>query len=145
MRFHVHTTAPSFDLEITRDGRTPSRAALFSDLGGKAYPTPADCSVTGCNWPVALDVTVPNNWDSGGYLVTLTAKRGRDTVEEHHLFVVRRATGANAAPILLLCATPTWLAYNCWGGSNAYEGITGPDGDQFSSVLTTQRPWTRGF
>ena len=47
--------------------------------------------------------------------------------------------------MLLLCATGTWVAYNCWGGSNAYEGITGPDGNCFSPVLSTERPWTRGF
>ncbi|HAV61516.1 MAG TPA: hypothetical protein DCY13_04025, partial [Verrucomicrobiales bacterium] len=49
------------------------------------------------------------------------------------------------APILLICATATWVAYNCWGGSNSYEGITGADGRQFSPVISTQRPWTRGF
>lgn len=64
-------------------------------------------------------------------------------VEEHHLIIVR--AGAQKAQMLLLCATSTWVAYNCWGGANAHDGKPGADGQQFSPILTTQRPWTRGF
>lgn len=141
----VHTTGDTWDLEVGRDGADYDTGLIDTDLPGMAHETPEDCSVKGCGWPVAYEFTIPDDWRSGGYLVTLTAKRGGAEVEEHHFFIVRRANEKPPAPILLLCATSTWVAYNCWGGSNAYEGITGPTGDRFSPKLSTQRPWTRGF
>ncbi|MEM7429959.1 MAG: N,N-dimethylformamidase beta subunit family domain-containing protein [Pseudomonadota bacterium] len=141
----VHTTAEQWDLEIGRDGTAYEPVLTEQDLPGREHETPVDCSVEGCGWPVAYAFEIPADWRSGGYLVTLTARRGDETVEEHHLFIVRRSRTERPAPILLLCATGTWVAYNCWGGSNAYEGIIGPTGDRFSPVLSTLRPWTRGF
>nr|WP_312841720.1 N,N-dimethylformamidase beta subunit family domain-containing protein [Sinorhizobium psoraleae] len=44
-----------------------------------------------------------------------------------------------------MAATGTWLAYSTWGGSNHYTGITGPNRNQFSPLVSTQRPWGRGF
>ena len=141
----VSTTAETWDLEIGRDGAGYEPVLSVDALPGRSHETPEDCSVRGCDWPVAYEFTVADDWRPGGYLVTLTGRRGDETVEEHHLIIVRRAATTRAAPILLLCATGTWVAYNCWGGSNAYDGLTGPDGNRFSPVLSTQRPWTRGF
>ena len=102
--------SPRRTTRMQGDGRNPT--------GRRPYdPMPGD-SPDGCGWPVALEFELPPDWPSGGY-------RGRECVEEHHLIVVRH--GAREAP-LLLCATPTWVAYNCRGGSDAYEGIAGPDG-----------------
>ena len=139
----VSTTAERYDIEVGRDGAEYVPMRTWTGLRGVHHETPRDCSVHGCGWPVALEFAIPPDWPSGGFLVTLRGYRGRECVEEHHLIVVRH--GARKAPLLLLCATPTWVAYNCWGGSNAYEGIARPDGRQFSPVLSTQRPWTRGF
>ena len=66
-------------------------------------------------------------------------------MEYHHIVVIRAPVAPEKAPLLLMCATGTWLAYNDWGGSNAYDGIAGPSGDRFSPILSTQRPWSRGF
>ena len=41
--------------------------------------------------------------------------------------------------------TATWVAYNDWGGANAYEGIDGEASDQFSPTLSLKRPWSKGF
>ena len=141
----VSTTADTWDLEIGRDGQHYEPLLRETGLSGVHQVTPPDCSVMGCNWDAAYEFTIPDDWREGGYLVTLTAERGDDRVEEHHLFLLRRAPEKEAAPYLLVCATGTWLAYNCWGGSNHYEGITGPEGNAFSPVVSTQRPWTRGF
>lgn len=145
VHLHVSTSADRWDMEISRDGATYESVFTRSNLAGQHHETPDDCSVNGCDWPIAQSFTIPDDWRSGGYLVTLRGHRGKETVEEHHVFIVRRSPGTKAAPILLVCATGTWLAYNCWGGSNAYDGITGPAGDRFSPRLSTQRPWTRGF
>ena len=66
-------------------------------------------------------------------------------MDYHHVVMVRAAAGTGRSPVILLCATGTWIAYNDWGGSNAYDGIAGPNGDRFSPVLSTRRPWSRGF
>ena len=142
---HVSTTAKTWNLEIGRDGL--NYEALLQEIGipGAHHETPMDCSVHGCHWPVSYEITIPADWKEGGYLVTLRAKENGDEVEEHHLFLLRRAPERTATPYVLICATGTWLAYNCWGGSNHYEGITGPSGNAYSPILSTQRPWTRGF
>ena len=50
-----------------------------------------------------------------------------------------------AQRLLLVSSTGTWCAYNNWGGSNHYEGITGPTGSDYSPILSLQRPLPRGF
>ncbi|WP_170607313.1 N,N-dimethylformamidase beta subunit family domain-containing protein [Ruegeria arenilitoris] len=141
----VSTTAETWDMEISRDGGKLQSVLTVQNLPGVFHETPEDCSVKGCDWPTAYSFEIPLDWKPGGYLFKLTGRKGAAEVQEHHLILVRRAQATKQAPILLLCATGTWVAYNCWGGSNAYEGITGADGKQFSPILSTQRPWSRGF
>ncbi len=152
---HVSTTADTWHMEIGRDGSTYEPVMTLDAQRGIHHDTPPDCSVQGCGWPVSHTFTVPEDWQPGMYLITLTAFSGSETIEEHHMFFVRRQISTDKAGtdnidldrarILLVCATGTWVAYNDWGGSNAYQGITGENGDEFSPVLSTQRPWTRGF
>ncbi|WP_439632377.1 N,N-dimethylformamidase beta subunit family domain-containing protein [Shinella sp.] len=142
---HVSTTADRWSYEVGRDGARYEPVLTVENLPGQHHETPADCSVMGCGWPESARFIVPRDWRPGGYLITFAAERDGDRVEEHHLIMVRRACDLPRAPYILVCATGTWLAYNCWGGSNHYEGITGPEGNAFSPVLSTHRPWTRGF
>ncbi len=143
VQLHISTTAETFDIEVGRDGHDYRSVKAWKNLKGIHHDTPTDCSVNGCGWPVSHEFKIPKSWPPGGYLVTLTGHCNGDTVEEHHLFLVRQ--GNIKAPVLLVCATGTWVAYNCWGGSNAYDGIEGPDGNRFSYRLSLERPWTRGF
>ncbi|URF48742.1 N,N-dimethylformamidase beta subunit family domain-containing protein [Dinoroseobacter shibae] len=142
---HVSTTAAEWEFEIGRDGLEYVPLLTKSGLLGEHHPTPRDCSVKGCGWPEAYAITIPNDWAPGGYLVTFRVRQDDDMVEEHHIILIRSAPDATPPTYVLVCATGTWLAYNCWGGSNHYEGITGPNGDAFSPIVSTQRPWTRGF
>ncbi|HEX9769312.1 MAG TPA: N,N-dimethylformamidase beta subunit family domain-containing protein [Kiloniellales bacterium] len=146
LRLHISTTAGRYDLTIRRDGARPEVVHRAEGLVGRFHPAPADCSVKGCGWPVAYELAIPTDWRSGGYLVEALAhgKTGA-AVTQDHVFLLRRAAGAAAAPLLLVAATGTWTAYNDWGGSNHYEGITGPDGNLFSPVLSLDRPFSRGF
>ncbi len=141
----VSTTADTWDFEVGRDGQTYDVVLTVDGLPGVRHETPADCYATGCGWPVVYSFAVPEDWRPGGYLITLRGFRGDEVVEEHHFILIRRAATAKPAPFLFLCATGTWVAYNCWGGANAYEGIAGEDSASFSPILSIQRPWSRGF
>ncbi|MEX0284408.1 MAG: N,N-dimethylformamidase beta subunit family domain-containing protein [Paracoccaceae bacterium] len=141
----VSTTGTHWGYEVGRDGATCDPMLRQDGLTGVRQDTPEECSVKGCGWAVSAGFDIPMDWQPGAYLITLWADLDDERVEEHHIFFLRRAIGSEPSRYLLLCATPTWLAYNCWGGSSAYEGVTGPDGRQFSPILSMDRPWSRGF
>lgn len=138
----VCTNAPAYDVEVIRDGLKPVTVFARSGLRGQWRDTPDDCSVTGCGWPVSLDIPVGADWPSGGYI--LRTRTGGDMHE--HLFIIRpREDTDRRGRLLLVAATATWTAYNDWGGSNHYQGHCGPNGDRFSPVLSTLRPLAKGF
>jgi hypothetical protein len=143
---HVSSSAPRFELEIMRDGGVETAVLTRANLAATWQDTPDQCSVEGCGWQPSLEFRIEEDWPSGAYRITLTAE-GRDgqPIHCHHLFIVRPAPGRKAGRILQVAATGTWLAYNTWGGSNAYDGITGPDRNEYARMVSTQRPWCRGF
>ena len=118
---------PTYAVEIARVGAT--RAAVWSqtDLPGHHYPTPQNASSYGCNWPAALSLPIPEDWQSGYYSVILRASDadGRTAIGELS-FVVRSAHPGRDTPILLQLTTNTDCAYNSWGGSTLYSGPDGP-------------------
>ena len=107
------------------------------NIVGQHQDTPTDCSINGCGWQESMRFTVPDTWRPGGYLITLRAERGGDFVEEYHLILIRSAPAQKRPRYLLVCATGTWQAYNCWGGSNHYEGIAGKDAVHSASIKKT--------
>ncbi len=143
--FHVSTTASSYSIEIARDSVELEVLFQRDKLPGKRHATPADASVAGCGWPVAFEFTVPADWRSGGYRVTCRIEGAEGVVEQHHLLLLRSNRSDRAERLLLVSSTGTWCAYNNWGGSNHYEGITGADENRFSPILSLQRPLPRGF
>ena len=138
LTLHATSTARSASLTIVRDGATP-QTMLMTEIATSFADTPPDASVIGCNWPACLALTIPADWPSGVYVVILTVP-GHQSL---HMFVVR-ALSPKAKIVMLLC-TGTWCAYNDWGGSNHYQGLTGPDGADFSPNVSSQRPWASGF
>jgi hypothetical protein len=144
LELHVSTTCLSYRVTVRRDGTGDEIVWQSDEMTGAFHPAPADCSVVGCDWPVALRLEIPADWASDGYLVILEGEHPAGTARHAHVVLIRGAV-ADPAPLLLIACTGTWVAYNEWGGSNHYEGITGPDGNLFSPVLSTQRPWTHGF
>jgi len=144
--FHVSTTANRYSLEIARDAL--ELEVLFSREGlpGQRHQTPPDVSVVGCGWPGSFEFQIPVDWRSGAYRVTSRIETSAgECLEQHHMFFLRSNESGRSSRLLLVSATGTWCAYNNWGGSNHYEGITGPQGNQFSPVVSLQRPWPRGF
>ncbi len=102
--------------------------------------------MVGCGWETTLEFQVDEGWPSGAYRITLTAD-GRDgaPIRYHHLFIVRPEAGRKPGRVLQVAATGSWTSYNTWGGSNHYQGITGPNRDQYATTVSIERPFCRGF
>ena len=146
INFHVSTTAKVYSLEIAREGFNPETLFRRNGLPGHRRDTPVDASVVGCGWPVSFEFCIPDDWPSGGYRVTCRIEtRDRNTREQHHFFLLRGTCTDKSNRLLLISATGTWCAYNDWGGSNHYEGITGPGNNDYSPILSMERPLARGF
>lgn len=146
VRLQVSSTAPRFTIEIVRDGATETPVFRRDGLTARWQETPDQCSVVGCGWDTSFEFTVDSVWPSGAYRITLTAE-GRDgaQIRCQHLFIVRPLLGRKPGRVLQVAATGTWTAYNTWGGSNHYQGITGPGRDQYATTVSIERPFCRGF
>jgi len=146
VRLSVCSTVPSCQLAIVRDG-AQARPVLQREVRGARWQdTPEQCSVVGCGWSPSLEFRVGEDWPCGAYRITLTAQGPQgNELSADHLFIVRPAAGAKPQRILQVAASGTWTAYNTWGGSNHYQGITGPKRDQYATTVSLERPWCRGF
>ena len=146
VRLQVSSTAALFELEIVRDGAVETPVMKRSGIAARWQDTPDQCSVVGCGWETTLEFQVGADWSSGAYRVTLTAEgRDRSPIRCHHLFIVRPEAGRKPGRVLQVAATGSWTSYNTWGGSNHYQGITGPDRDQYATTVSIERPFCRGF
>ncbi len=135
VRLHVSTRSERYSVVVERWGAQRRVVWSADSLEGVHHPVPANADADGCNWPASLEITTSRDWESGFYLVTLTAEdapTGRDTA--HACFVVR-SPEPSGAPLLVL-GTNTWNAYNNWGGCSLYTG-----GHQVSF----RRPFARGL
>ncbi|MGH6808176.1 MAG: N,N-dimethylformamidase beta subunit family domain-containing protein, partial [Ensifer adhaerens] len=131
VRLQVSSTAALFELEIVRDGAAETPVMKRQGIAARWQDTPDQCSVIGCGWQTTLEFQVGEDWSSGAYRITLTAE-GRDgaPIRCHHLFIVRPEAGRKPGRVLQVATTGSWTSYNTWGGSNHYQGITGPNRDQ---------------
>ena len=131
--FFVSASAKSFAIRIVRDGATETPVFEQHGIDCRWQDTPDQCSVEGCGWEASFEIAIGDDWPSGAYRVTLIAE-GRDGAEiaSHHLFIVSPKPGKKPGRVLQVAATGTWLSYNTWGGSNAYEGITGHGRNQYA-------------
>ena len=126
---HVSTTAPTFSLEIARLGAERKVVLTTNGLKGSAHPVPENASSHGCDWPASFKFTLPEDWKSGYYHVTLRVsdnggsyvQRNRRTAEGGCFFIVRPAQRDQRAKILLQLASNTYNAYNAWGGFSLYS------------------------
>jgi hypothetical protein len=146
VRLSVCSTTPRYQLAIVRDGATVRPVFEREVRGARWQDTPEQCSVVGCGWSPSLEFQVGEDWPSGAYRITLTAEGPKgNELSAHHLFIVRPLAGAKPQRILQVAASGTWTAYNTWGGSNHYQGITGPNRNQYATTVSLERPWCRGF
>ncbi|UUW90851.1 N,N-dimethylformamidase beta subunit family domain-containing protein [Pimelobacter simplex] len=140
----VHTTAPTYDVRVVRDGADPVEVWSARDQPGVAHPTPDDAYAVGCGWPVALRIPVDPTWDSGFYLVVVGVEADGRRHEREGFFVVRAPEPR--AELALVLTTGTLTAYNDWGGANHYRGLgDDPYADIPAPVLSNRRPVARGM
>jgi hypothetical protein len=146
VRLFVCSTAERYQLAVMRDGAAAQPVLQREVRGARWQDTPEQCSVVGCGWAPSLEFRVGEDWPSGAYRITLTAQgRKGSELSAQHLFIVRPLAAARPRRILQVAATGTWTAYNTWGGSNHYQGITGPKRNQYATTVSLERPWCRGF
>ena len=147
-RFRSARPRRPFRLEIVRDGGDRDAGLRADGLAARWQDTPDQCSVEGCGWDDVLRVRhrarlavrrLPRHADGGG---PRAASRSAATISSS----CAREPGKKPGRILQVAATGTWTAYNTWGGSNHYEGITGPEPQPVRHhVSALERPWCRGF
>jgi hypothetical protein len=143
---HISSTASLCDVTILRDGAMETEVLVLKDVATRWQETPDQCSVEGCGWDRTAEFVIPGHWRSGAYRVTLTAAGGDGgPIVAYHLFLLCPGPGDRHGRILQVAATGTWTAYNTWGGSNHYQGITGPGRDLYATTVSVERPWCRGF
>jgi hypothetical protein len=65
-----------------------------------------------CGWHPIHRITIPADAKSGLYVARFDFVLDEEAISYESTFVVRRARGRAAAPIAVLCASNTWLAYS---------------------------------
>ncbi|KAF4986585.1 hypothetical protein FDECE_15868 [Fusarium decemcellulare] len=144
----VHTTEPSFELDVIRDGFRPETVLALRDIVGRRQETPADSYKTGCNWQESASLDI-SSWKPGFYLIIarITPPGMRHPVERDGFFIIKAPKDAiSQADFALVHTTSTILAYNDWGGANHYRGV--PDdgfGETPSAIVSRDRPLCRGM
>ena len=118
---HCSSPVPQVTVEVARVGGT-REVVWTGTLQAGHLAMPDDADEYGCDWPVALPITVDEGWRSGFYEVVVQPADGGGSEHNRAFFVVRPS--ARRARILLGLSTNTWNAYNDVAGSNTYTGNT---------------------
>jgi hypothetical protein len=99
---------PSFKADVPRfENYDPKKDAQR----GHGLRFAAD-DIYDCGWPVTHRWRVPSTARSGLYVARMKFNYDDKPRVYHCTFLVRRAPRRRKAPILLVCATNTWRAYN---------------------------------
>lgn len=140
--FHVSTSAAKYALKVERLGSERKQVWQRDGLPGQAFAVPVNASADGCGWPASTRLTIPDDWQSGYYEVTLSAEdsggafaqRNRRTAVGTAFFIVRSAHPGKDTSILLQLSTNTYNAYNNWGGHSlySYHDVNGLQGHRVS-------------
>jgi hypothetical protein len=150
VRLHLSSSSPSVGLVIERLGGTNRTVMRHKGIRVGAHPIPDRASSHGCGWPAAWTLTVPEDWTSGYYQVTLSTEGEDGPARGSLFFVVRAADPGNRTSILLQIAANTYNAYSNFGGHSLYsyhdrDGLQGHR-VSFERPLRSQFPsWELSF
>ncbi|MFN8524214.1 MAG: DUF6605 domain-containing protein [Chloroflexota bacterium] len=125
LTFFVSTTAPLFDVTISRMGWYGGDGGRLLHqrfgLAGRNQPVPPPHPETGlveARWQPSFTLDVPADWVSGLYLVRLLATNNTHDVG-YVVFVVR--DDRQPADFVYKVAFNTYQAYNPFGGKSLYD------------------------
>ena len=135
----VHSTAATFDIEIIRDGHSPTTVYDRQDIPNRPTgprPIPMRWGAAG---PTPLTVTIDPALVAGVLSDDRAHPHRRPTplVEREGFFLVRNPTPAEA-DFVLIHATSTVLAYNDWGGAN-HRGLPDSNGASTPDPISSAR------
>ncbi len=119
--FHLSTNHSSVSVVIDRVGSERTQVLQRDDVAVSQHPIPDRASSDGCGWPPALKITIPPDWKSGYYEMTMTGGSGDDSSRSTLFFIVRNPEPGKGSGILLQLATNTYNAYTNWGGHSLYS------------------------
>ncbi len=138
---YVSTAAPAFHVEAYRMGWYQGLGGRLvwrsPDMPGKQQPAATITAATrtvSAPWEPSMRVKVSQDWVPGDYLLKLVSTRGQSWVP----LTVRN--DSSNAPVLVMNAVTTWLAYNDWGGHSLYFGPNN-DAAKRSTVVSFDRPY----
>jgi putative cell wall-binding protein len=135
-------SSKNYNMEIYRMGYYDGKGAEMKGAYGQysAYrQTSSVNSVTmAANWKKTADLTIPNNWKSGMYLVKLIDS---DQKESYIPFVLKN-TNPNPSGLGVMIAMNTYQAYNNWGGKSLYGYNS--SSKQAAIKVSFNRPYIEG-
>jgi hypothetical protein len=155
--FHVSTSpAVNFRIIVYRLGWYNGAGArqmtclpsCTTSLAGAARSTPSPNSATGkidAGWAQSASLTIPSNWTSGEYVAEYVPTSGSNNGRARYSPFVVRSSAPQAQTSSLLVVVPfnTYLAYNEWGGTSAYDNFT--HGSTFNLDHATKVSFNRPF
>lgn len=90
VRLFTHTTAPTYDIEVIRDGLKPLKVWSSTGQRGMRQQTPADAYAVGCRWEDPVVIPTQATWPSGFYLIILrTRDQAGKLMEREAGFILR--------------------------------------------------------
>jgi len=127
---HLSSNAEKVGVKVSRLGPTAEVVFKKADVIVAEHAIPDRASSHGCNWPVATQAKVLDDWRSGYYHVQFTVQKDDKKAESTAYFIVRAAKPGANSKILLQLSTNTYNAYTNWGGHSLYayhdrDGVQG--------------------
>lgn len=120
VRLFASSPSPQCSLEIRRIGHQSLLVERIDNIQVASHATPENADQFGCDWPVALEFKIGQDWKTGYYDLCLIAGDGTSS---HHFVCVRKSRNEHKANAIIVLSTNTYVAYNYWGGANAYANV----------------------
>ena len=111
---HAATTESQFDLAVYRvTGAGEILETTVEDIASGPHTLPEEAWL-GAGLPVRY--SLPMSWGGGLFRIQLSTSTATADLE----VVVREAVPGSHSDVLVLDSSPTWVAYNSWGGKSTY-------------------------
>lgn len=114
---YVSTESEQFDAGIYRANQTDTLMMTINSIAGGPQTNNENPWLTGAGWQPTFNFTVPDDWQSGIYLIKLTANGSTRTLN----FIVKPQRWGLTSSVLMIDNLTTKAAYNNWGGKSLYD------------------------